>query len=158
MSSHMTGSLAQLKLSTELCLTDVTLSDSVSAVLILTLIPLLDLVLIPFLRYATVNPSILKRLSIGATLAMLSVFILFLIEAIGSHSGGTDAGDAVCMFSANEQPTQLGVNVYWLILPIIIVTVAEILIYIPSMLNKLLIALSVSVCNMFVPILHYYRF
>lgn len=132
MSNHMSGSLAQLNVGTEMCHIDIALSDCISAVLLLTLIPLLDLVLVPFLRYTTVNPSILKRLSIGATLAVLSVFILFLIEAVGSYEGVT--GDAVCMFNAEEKPpAQLAVDVYWLLLPLIIMTVAEIFIFIPSM-------------------------
>ena len=132
MSSHMTGSLPHLKTGTEMCHIDITLSNSMSVVLLLMLIPLLDLILVPFLRYTTVNPSILKRLSIGATLAVLSVFILFLFEAVGSYEDMT--GDATCMFNGEEQPpARLGVDVYWLLLPLIIMTVAEILIYIPSM-------------------------
>ena len=135
MSNHniMSGSLAELKIGTEMCHIDIAFSDSMSAVLLLTLIPLLDLILVPFLRYTTVNPSILKRLSIGATLAMLSVFVLFLIEAVSSYEGMT--GDAACpMFNADEQPpVQLAVDVYWLLLPLIITTVAEIFIFIPSM-------------------------
>lgn len=128
MSNHMTGSLAKLNLNTELCHSSITLIDGVCAVLLFTFIPILDLVLVPFLRYITINPSILKRLSIGATLAVLSVSILFLLEAIGSHSS-----DAMCMFNADEQPqSQLGVDVYWLLLPIITVTVGEIFINIPG--------------------------
>ena len=128
----MTGSLAELKLSTEPCNFSITLMDSIRAVLLYALIPILDLILVPFLRYTTINPSILKRLGIGATLAMLSVLILFLLEAIGSYSI-TTAGDATCMFNAEEQPpSQLGVDVYWLLLPIITVTVGEIFINIPS--------------------------
>lgn len=49
MSNHMSGSLVQLKIGTEMCHIDVTLSDSVSDVLLLILIPLLDLILVPFL-------------------------------------------------------------------------------------------------------------
>lgn len=132
MSGHMVGSLAQLKISTELCQVYITLSDSISAILLLSFIPFLDLILVPFLRYTTINPSILKRLSFGATLATLSVFILFLFEAIGSHNG--IPGDESCMFSADDElPSQLSVNVYWLLLPLITVTAAEIFIYIPSM-------------------------
>ena len=131
MSSHMTGSLAQLKTGTEMCHINIALSDSLSAVLLLTLIPFLDLILVPFLRYTTINPSILKRLSIGATLAVLSIFILFLIEAVGSYEVAT--GDAACMFNADERPpAQLDVDVYWLLLPLITITIAEIFIFIPS--------------------------
>ena len=106
--------------------------DSLRSLLHFTFIPILDLLLVPFLRYTTINPSILKRLSIGATLAVLSMLILFLLEAIGSYST-TAAGDAMCMFKADEQPpSQLSVDVYWLLLPIITTTVGEILINIPG--------------------------
>ena len=134
MSNHMSGSLAQLKVGlTEMCHIDIPLSDSISAVLLLTLIPFLDLIIVPFLRYTTVNPSILKRLSIGATLAVLSLFILFLIEAVSSY--GDASGGAMCMFNADKKPpARMSVDVYWLLLPLLIMTVAEIFIFIPSML------------------------
>ena len=138
MSSHMTGSLAELNLSTELCHFSITLIDSIRAVLLFTFIPILDLILVPFLRYTTINPSILKRLSIGATLAVLSVSILFLLEAIGSYSA-TAASDAMCMFNADEQPpSELGVDVYWLLLPIITTTVGEIFINIPGIPHNII--------------------
>ena len=134
MSSHMSGSLAQLNIGTEMCHIDIALSDSIHAVLLLMLIPFLDLILVPFLRYTTVNPSILKQLSIGATLAVLSMFVLFLIEAVGSYDTGMSGVDAACMFSADEKLTaRLAVDVYWLLLPLLIVTVAEIFIFVPSM-------------------------
>lgn len=131
MSDHMTGSLARLKTGTEMCHIEISLTDSVSAALLLVLVPVIDLALVPFLRYITINPSILKRLSFGATLASLGMLALFLIEAMGSYVGNT--GDATCVFNADKQPpAQLAVNVYWLVLPIVIMTVAEIFIYIPS--------------------------
>ena len=136
MSHHMSGSLAQLNIGTAVCHVNIALSDSISAALLLTLIPLLDLILVPFLRYTTVNPSILKRLGFGAALAVMSMFILFLIEVMGSYDKGvmSGGGDAACMFSEDQRPpVQLAVNIYWLLPSLLIVTVAEIFIFIPSM-------------------------
>ncbi len=130
----MSGSLAQLNAGTEMWNIKISLSDSMTAALLLTLIPFLDLILVPFLRYTTVNPSILKRLGIGAALAVLSVFILFLMEVMGSYGEGVSERDTVCMFSVDERPpARLAVDVYWLLPSLLIVTVAEIFIFIPSM-------------------------
>ena len=136
MSHHMSGSLAQLNIGTAVCHVNIALSDSISAALLLTLIPLLDLILVPFLRYTTINPSILKRLGFGTALAVMSMFSLFLIEVVGSYNKGvmSGEGDAVCMFSEDEtQLARLAVNVYWLLPSLLIVTIAEIFIFIPSM-------------------------
>ena len=135
MSNHMSGYLAQLSAGTEICHINIALSDSISAALLLTLIPFLDLILVPFLRYTTINPSILKRLGFGAALAVMSMFILFLIEVVGSYdkdvSGG---GDAACIFNEDESPlARLAADVYWLLPSLLIMTVAEIFIFIPSM-------------------------
>jgi dipeptide/tripeptide permease len=130
----MSGSLAQLNAGTEVWNIRISLSDSMTAALLLMLIPFLDLILVPFLRYTIVNPSILKRLGIGAALAVLSVFILFLMEVVGSYDEGVSGGDAACMFNADERPpARLAVDVYWLLPSLLIVTVAEIFIFIPSM-------------------------
>ena len=127
MAGHMDLSLVTMKTKTEVCDIEVTIADSISAILILTLIPLLDLLLVPMLRncYAT----ILKRLGAGATLAFLSIVVLFLFEAFGSHT--SSAGEEICMLRSSEQG-QLHINVYWILLPLVMVTLAEIFIYIPS--------------------------
>ena len=127
MASHMRMSLATLKLRTEVCGIEVTVTDVINALLILTIIPLLDLVLVPALHncYAT----ILKRLGVGATLAFLSISVLFLFEAVGTHA----SGDQTCMFHAStREQGQLHISVYWILLPLVLVTIAEIFIYIPS--------------------------
>ena len=129
MASHMNMNIATLRLKTEVCGIEVTVTDGINALLILTIIPLLDLVLVPMLRncYAT----ILKRLGFGATLAFLSIVVLFLFEAAGRHS----SGDQVCMFHASSREQgQLHISVYWVLLPLVMVTIAEIFIYIPSKL------------------------
>lgn len=127
MASHMNMNLATLKLRTSVCGIEVTITDGINALLILTFIPLLDLLLVPMLRncYAT----ILKRLGIGATLAFMSVLVLFFFEGIGPHA----SGDQMCMFNAGSRETgQLHISVYWILLPLVMVTFAELFIYIPS--------------------------
>lgn len=129
MSTHMSGALPQLKTDTGLCHAYITLPDIVHAVFLLMLIPMVDLVLVPLLRCATVNPSILKWLSFGTVLAVLSVFSLFVFQAVNSHHDASN--DSTCMF--NEQaPSQLGMDVYWLLVPVFIATAAEIFINIPG--------------------------
>ena len=123
----MDMNIATLKLQTSICDINITSTDGINAILILTLIPLLDLLLVPMLSHC--YATILKRLGVGATLAFLSILVLFLFEAIGSHA----TGDEVCMFNASSQEQgQLHINVYWIILPLVLVTLAELFIYIPS--------------------------
>lgn len=130
MASHMNMNLATLKLRTSVCGIEVTITDGINALLILTFIPLLDLLIVPMLRncYAT----ILKRLGIGATLAFLSVLVLFFFEGVGPHA----SGEQMCMFNAAERERdQLHISVYWILLPLVMVTFAELFIYIPSKLH-----------------------
>lgn len=127
MAGHMNGTLPTLELHTDMCDVKVSVTDGTNALLILTIIPLLDLLIVPMLQncYAT----ILKRLGFGATLAFLSILVLFLFEAFGSHS----SDDLICMFnSSNREHGQLHLSVYWVFLPIVLVTLAELFIYIPS--------------------------
>ena len=127
MAGHMDMTLATLKLRAGVCGVEVTVMDGINALLILTIIPLLDLLVVPLLRncYAT----ILQRLGLGASLAFLSMLVLFLFEALGSHS----SGDQICMFNAStRERDQLHISVYWILLPLVMVTLAEIFIYIPS--------------------------
>lgn len=123
--AHMNNTIASIDFQTALCGVEFTLTDGISAILLLTFIPFLDLLAVPFLRHR--NPSILKRLGIGATLAFLSMLTVFLMEGIGKHT----PGDRVCMFNT-EEPGKLEVNAHWVVLPLAIVTLAEIYIYIPS--------------------------
>lgn len=139
MVGHMDMSLATLRLRTGVCGVEVTVTDAINAILILTIIPLLDLVLVPMLRncYAT----ILKRLGVGATLAFLSILVLFSFEAFGSHSDG----DQMCMFNAsNRERGQLHISVYWILLPLVVVTLAEIFIYIPSEYSQISLVANLS--------------
>ena len=145
MAGHMDMSLATFKLRTDVCGIEVTITDAINAILLLTIIPLLDLVLVPMLRNFYV--TILKRLGVGATIAFLSILVLFLFEAVGPHTnsgsgsdgggggggGGGGSGGQVCMFDASSREQgQLHISVYWILLPLVLVTLAEIFIYIPS--------------------------
>ena len=123
--AHMNNTIASIDFRTALCGVEFTLTDGISALLLLTFIPFLDLLAMPFLRHR--NPSILKRLGIGATLAFLSMLTVFLMEGIGKHT----PGDRVCMFNT-EEPGKLEVDAHWVVLPLAMVTLAEIYIYIPS--------------------------
>ena len=140
----MDMSLATFKLRTDVCGIEVTITDAINAILLLTIIPLLDLVLVPMLRNFYV--TILKRLGVGATIAFLSILVLFLFEAVGPHTNsgsdggggggggsGGGSGGQVCMFDASSREQgQLHISVYWILLPLVLVTLAEIFIYIPS--------------------------
>lgn len=137
MEGHMHSSLPTLQIHSEVCEIQVSVTDGINALLILTIIPLLDLLLVPMFQncYAT----ILKRLGVGATLAFLSILVLFLFEAFGSH----DTGNVMCMFNAStREPGQLHISVYWILLPLVLVTLAEIFIFIPS--NNVFTVLSTS--------------
>lgn len=126
MAAHMNSTLASLELETSVCGILFTITDATNAILLIALIPLLDLLIVPLLRDA--NPSILKRLGIGSILAFLSLLTLLLMEAFGKHSQGRE----VCMFRTEDtEHGQLEINVYWIFLPLVLVTLAEILIYIP---------------------------
>ena len=126
MADHMNGTIAAVNMETKLCGVELTVTDGISAAVLLTLIPLLDLIVVPLLGYA--NPGILKRLGLGASLAFLSMLTLLLMEGIGKHT----SGDQVCMFNVAESAQgKLEISVYWVILPLLIVIVAEIFIYIP---------------------------
>lgn len=125
---HMNNTIASFDFKAGICGVEFTLTDSISALLILTFIPILDLLVVPLLRH--LNPSILKRLGVGATLAFLSILTVFLLETFGRHT----PGDRVCMFNMEESAAGniLEVNAYWVVLPLAIVTLAEICICIPS--------------------------
>ena len=124
----MNSTIASVEFKSAICGVDFMLTDSISALLLVTFIPILDLLVVPLLRH--LNPSILKRLGTGATLAFLSILTLFLLETFGRHT----PGDRVCMFNMEESAAGnvLQVNAYWVVLPLAVVTLAEICICVPS--------------------------
>ena len=126
MATHMDSALATERLETQICEMDFTIMAGVNALVILVLIPLLDLVVIPLLQ--NLNLSILRRIGVGTFLTFISLLVLLLLEGAGRHSS-----DDVCMFRMGEElEGKLKVNVYWVLLPLVTVTVAELLVYIPG--------------------------
>ena len=87
-------------------------------------IPLMDLVIVPFL--GNFNPSIRKRMGIGAIMAFLGLLSLFLMEATRKYTS-----NQVCMFSEHVSNSQLNISIYWVFFPILLKTLAQIFIYIP---------------------------
>lgn len=129
MATHMNGTLATERLGAEFCEVDFTIMAGVNALVILLLIPVLDLAVIPLLQ--NLNLSILRRIGVGSFLTLISLVMLLLLEGTGRHSS-----DGVCMFSTGEElEGNLEVNVYWVLLPLVTVTVAELLVYIPGELE-----------------------
>ena len=128
MAAHMNSTLATAQIGTWLCEVEFTITAGVNALVILVLIPVLDLLVIPLLR--NLNLTILRRIGFGASLTFISLLMLLLLEGTGKHSSGE-----VCMFRAEEDleaEGELEVNVYWVLLPLVTVTVAELLVYIPG--------------------------
>lgn len=130
MASNMKGTLAHLSIRMDLCQVDITLMDGINAALLLVFIPILDLFIVPLLRHSLFNPSILKRLGLGSFLAFVTVFLMFIIQAVGDQTGRV----MTCMFNDYEpHGAVLDVDVYWLLVPILIGTITEVFIYIPGM-------------------------
>ena len=130
----MYNSLVSVEFGSSVCGVEFTITDAISAILLLSIIPLLDLLFVPLFRSS--YPSILKRLGFGVSLVFLSIITLFLMEAFGGH---TEA----CMFNTGRGVGgSLEINVYWVILPLAFITLAEIFIYIPCEYRHTLIPFS----------------
>ena len=123
MASQLNGTLVSLHLQTRFCDVRFAVNDVISSILVLTFVPILDLVIVPLL--GNFNPSIRKRMGIGAFLCCVSVVILLVLEVVGRQSGS----QTICMFN-DAQEERLSINVYWILLPSLIMTIAQVLIYI----------------------------
>lgn len=130
MESHMKGNISRLALHWKVCDFRVSVLSASHPVLLLILIPVFDLLLVPLLRHAMLYPTILKRLGIGATFMLLSVLSMLALEGVGGryYSGDSD----VCMFNDDAYQERNEMSSYWLFLPMILATIAEIFIYIPG--------------------------
>ena len=103
-----------------------TLVSNVS--LILLLVPLLNSLLYPFLREYV--PNMVKRFGVGTVMAFLSLLSLLVISAVGS-SGRDHQPQQQCMFSANFSNSSIAydyssVSEYYIIIPHVLITLAEI--------------------------------
>lgn len=143
--THMSD-IAQLDVHWNNCGLEVSLLNALNVILLLVLIPFLDLVVIPILRHMMLQPSILKCLGLGGVLIFTSVLSVFTLEGVVEHySSSSEARDG-CMFASEgiseEMETLSG---YWLIIPMVLVTLAEILLYVPSRCYTLLQALRYNI-------------
>lgn len=132
MAYNMRGTLANLSFKTDLCQTDISLLDGINAATLLLFIPILDLLIVPLLRHSAFNPSILKRLGFGSFLDFLTVLSIFIFHVTGSQTTSVMTCDVFSNQESHIQTAMIDLNVYWLLIPIFIGTMAEIFIYIPG--------------------------
>ena len=125
MAGNMSGAFAVLTINTNFCEVDISLLNATNSLVLIALIPLLDLLIVPILRHAFINPSILCRLGIGSVLAFVAAFSIFMIQLEG------DVRFPICIFT-NVLPLEMDINVYWILVPTVVLTVAEVFIYIPG--------------------------
>ena len=127
---HMEDDLPQISTYWQSCTFEISTLSAINAILLLALIPVLDLLMVPLLRHAMIHPSILKRLGVGGIFTLLGMLSLLTLEGLGdrSFSGGSNT----CMFGKDTSQESNGMSGYWLILPMVLVTLAQIMIYIPS--------------------------
>lgn len=133
MESHMKGNISRLAIHWKVCNFEISVLSASRPALLLILIPVLDLLLVPLLRHAMLHPTILKRLGIGSMCTILSVFSVLALEGVGDRYYSAESD--ICMFNHRMYGRQ-GRNEtssYWLFLPMILATIAEIFIYIPGM-------------------------
>lgn len=126
----MKGNISSLAFHGKTCDFEITALSALNPALLLVLVPVLDLLLVPLLRHAMLHPTILKRIGMGAMCTLMSVLSVLALEGIGTH---TDS-DA-CMFNDYGYQEKSELSSYWLFLPIILATMAEIFIYIPGKIS-----------------------
>jgi hypothetical protein len=131
MDGHMKGNISSLVFQWEVCNFKVSILSASSPALLLFLVPVLDLLVVPVLRHAMLHPTILKRLGVGAVWTLLSVLSALTLEGVG-HKYQSDVRE-VCMFDRHALQGWNEMSSYWLFLPMVLTTVAEIFIYIPGM-------------------------
>ena len=107
---------------------------SLNPLLVLVLVPILDLLVTPVLRYVMLHPSILKRLGLGAVCTLLSTLSLLALEGVGEEYFNM-MGNA-CMLSKDSASERGSISSYWLVLPIVLISLAEVFIYIPGRVTQ----------------------
>ena len=135
MQDHMDGGIPHIDIHDSICSLQVPTLYAMNSVLLLLLVPLTDLIATPFLRHIMLHPSILKRLGIGGICVLLSMLSLLTLNGIGDCYFST-ASD-VCIFNSHlSSQESTTISAYWLVVPMILATLGEILIYIPSKSNS----------------------
>lgn len=104
----------------------------INPIVLLVLLPLLDLLVIPFLRHIMLHPSILKRLGIGSLFILLSTLSLLMLEGIQDQVFTVESSGACVLSQHVEVEEGSAMSSYWLILPEFLITLAEIFIFIPG--------------------------
>ena len=144
MQNHLRDDVPSLIIHGSVCDFKIYPLTSLNPALVLVLVPVLDLVVSPVLRYLMLHPSILKRLGLGTICTLLGTLSLLALEVIGERYFNMEG--VACMFSKlTESEVQADISSYWLILPIVLVTLAEIFIYIPGIITIRLVS---SLCMM----------
>ncbi len=127
---HMINGIPDFSANWTFCDFKVSTLTGLNAGLLLVVIPALDLIIVPLLRHAMIHPSIRKRLGIGGLCALLSVLSLLGLEGIGDHY--FSAGSDNCLFDGHTSALERNeISSYWLVLPMVLVTLAEIFINVP---------------------------
>lgn len=110
------------------CSTNFFISNAVNLIVYTVLIPVYEFIVYPlFRRYVL---TMLKRIGLGMMIAVVAVFIFFVLDLVGHH----EHSSVECMFYWNENPeTQLHLDPRWLLLPIVLMSLGEFLVFIPGM-------------------------
>lgn len=114
------------------CILEVSSLSVICIALTLLLLPMLDLIIVPFLRHLMLHPSILKCVGIGGILTLLSAVAMFVLQGVVDRA--STATEEQCIF-ANSEPSYGNsehVNMYWMFLPVILHTMAQVMLYVPS--------------------------
>lgn len=118
------------------CTIEVSSLSLIYVTLTLLMLPLLDLVVIPLLRHLMCHPSILKCMGIGGMLTLLSAVTMFTLQGVVDRT--STATEEQCIFADSEPSVgdNEHVNIYWMFLPVILHSMAQVLLYVPSKYNK----------------------
>ena len=114
------------------CSLEVSMLSMVYVALVLTLLPILDLVVVPVLRHLMCHPSILKCVGIGGMLTLFSAVTMFALQGFIDRT--SPSTEEQCIFFDSETTIQGNgpVSMYWMLLPVSIHAIAQIMLYVPS--------------------------
>ncbi len=126
MAFNMNGTFPSVTINTDLCHVNISLLSATNALILAILIPILDLFVVPLLRYVLINPSIMKRLGFGSFLAFGTALSIFVLHTVGNVQS------RLCIFQFNDSSLKMDVNIFWILVPVVILTISEVFIYIPG--------------------------
>ena len=126
MAANMRGTLASFTINTDPCQVNISLLNAMNGLILVIFIPILDLAVVPLLRHTFVNPTIMWRLGFGSFFALVTALCMFVIHSVGN------VNSRLCILRAIGSPLRMDISVYWILLPVVILTIAEVFIYIPG--------------------------